>query len=344
MLGLSVPVEMGEDAKRALLEAGLLDKGWRIVRRDRNVIFPLTGRPEPALVLSLHGEIVEISPDRRSYTKEKPFDRIRQRLADLPEDIISQIPSRWERYGHVLVLRLPESLRPHFQYISRVYAEVLGCDTVILDRGGIAGEYREPVAEVVFGENTETTHLENGILYSFDAAMIMFSSGNIDERVRMAGLNCSGETVLDMFAGIGYFSLPIARYTGAARVISIEKNPVAYRYLLRNIRDNGLDNVEAYNMDNRDFEGEAVADRILMGYVGTTHLFLEKALSLLKDTGIIHYHETCPETLLPDRPLERLKLAAERNGRRMELLGTRRIKSYAPGVYHIVADARFERV
>lgn len=36
----------------------------------------------------------------------------------------------------------------------------------------------------------------------------MFSSGNVSEKLRMAGMKCAGETVVDLFAGIGYYVLP----------------------------------------------------------------------------------------------------------------------------------------
>ena len=65
---------------------------------------------------------------------------------------------------------------------------------------------------------------------------VMFSSGNVDERVRMSKLKIEGECVVDMFAGIGYFTLPIAKYTGAT-VQAWEKNPVAYDYLKKNIAE-----------------------------------------------------------------------------------------------------------
>lgn len=341
MLGLRVPAEIGEKTKRRLLEAALLDKSHRISPDNGMLVFPLLREPEGTIVEELNGELIAFEAVKRNYTKERPFDRIKRELEHLPDSVLERIPGHWERYGHLLTLHLPEELRPYFKEIAGAYADVLGCDTVILDRGGIAGEYREPVAEVIYGSRTETTHIENGIRYTFDAARIMFSSGNVDERVRMGGLDCKGERVVDMFAGIGYFSLPIAKYTGAERVISIEKNPVAYRYLLKNMEQNGLNNITAYRMDNRDFKEEGIADRIIMGYIGTTHHFLDKALSILKERGVIHYHETCPESLLLERPIKRLKEAGERNGRRIGKTSMRRIKSYAPGVYHVVVDAEF---
>ena len=37
----------------------------------------------------------------------------------------------------------------------------------------------------------------------------MFSAGNISEKIRVAGFRCVGETVVDLYAGIGYFTLSV---------------------------------------------------------------------------------------------------------------------------------------
>ena len=45
-------------------------------------------------------------------------------------------------------------------------------------------------------------------LYSFDATKCMFSWGNLSEKLRMGSLDCRDEIIVDLFAGIGYFTLP----------------------------------------------------------------------------------------------------------------------------------------
>ena len=82
------------------------------------------------------------------------------------------------------------------------------------------------------------------------------------------------------------------------------------------------------------------ADRVLMGYVKTTHHFLNPAIEAVKDGGIIHYHETVPEKLIETRPIERVERVAKEYGRDVELLNIQNIKKYSPGVDHIVLDVR----
>lgn len=94
-----------------------------------------------------------------------------------------------------------------------------------------------------------------------------------------------------------------------------------------------------YNMDNRDFPAENIADRILMGgYVVTTHEFIPKALSIAKDEAIIHYHNTVPERLRPEEPFATFKRIAREHGYEAEKLKELVIKRYAPGVWHVVVD------
>ena len=165
----------------------------------------------------------------------------------------------------------------------------------------------------------------------------MFASGNTDERMRMRGLDCSGETVVDMFSGIGYFTLPIAKFTGARIIIACEKNPDSYQFLLKNIKLNKVtNNVIPMLGDNRSIPGKKFADRILMGYVQTTSKFLPKAISMIKPGGTIHYHDTFP-TGEQDVCVHRIFSAVCDN---YEILGIREVKSFAPAVSHYVADIR----
>ena len=64
------------------------------------------------------------------------------------------------------------------------------------------------------GKNGWVEHRENGILYCLDVTRCMFSSGNGTEKARMGRLACCGEIVVDLFAGIGYCSLPLLVHAG----------------------------------------------------------------------------------------------------------------------------------
>ncbi len=201
----------------------------------------------------------------------------------------------------------------------------------------IQGTKREPVYKVLYGSETETINKENKCLFKLDLAKVMWSKGNTNERLRIAKLVEDKETVIDMFAGIGYFSIPIGVHANAGEVISIEINPNSYYYLNENIKLNKCDNITPVLGDCLVETPKFKADRILMGYVKTTHHYLNAAVGSLNKGGIIHYHETVPEKLIETRPISRIKQAA--GDRDVELLKINKIKKYAPGVEHVVIDA-----
>lgn len=202
----------------------------------------------------------------------------------------------------------------------------------------IQGTKREPVYKILWGSQTETINKENGCLFKLDLAKVMWSKGNTNERLRIAKLVQDGETVIDMFAGIGYFSIPIGVHSNAKQVYAIEINPNSYQFLCENIKLNKLDNITPILGDCKVETSNFMADRIIMGYVKTTHHYLKVAIDSLNEGGILHYHETVPEKLMETRPIERIR--AQAGDREVELLKINKIKKYAPGVEHVVIDAR----
>ena len=204
----------------------------------------------------------------------------------------------------------------------------------------IQGTKREPVYKILFGSETETINKENGCLFKMDLSKVMWSKGNNNERLRIAKLVEDNETVIDMFAGIGYFSIPIGVHSNAKQVHAIEINPNSYHYLCENIKLNKLDNINPILGDCMEVTPKFKADRIVMGYVKTTHHYLKVAIDSLNKGGILHYHETVPEKLMNTRPIERIK--AQAGNRDVELLKINKIKKYAPGVEHVVIDARID--
>jgi tRNA wybutosine-synthesizing protein 2 len=235
--------------------------------------------------------------------------------------------------GDILVVKKkPDNMEEllSFPYINR-----------IVKLGKIHGQKREPSVEMIYGEGTETTHKENHCLFKIDVARIMWSKGNTAERMRMSKLPEDNETIIDMFAGIGYFTIPMAVHSNPKKIYAIEINPVSYNYLCENIKLNKIEStVEPILGDCGKQEFDHIADRISMGYIGGTHHYLDSAISYLKEGGIIHYHESTPESILFKRPVERVKQAALKQDRTIEVLNKRSIKKYSPGVHHTVIDVR----
>jgi tRNA wybutosine-synthesizing protein 2 len=279
-----------------------------------------------------------VEGDAHTLDRRSPQEKIHDILSSYDE-LSGIVPEKWEYVGDIVIVRMDPRCEQYKELIGRTYAEVLDAKTVCADVRGVSGEFRQPSMEIIYGTETESVRLENGIRYGFDVTKVMFASGNTDERMRMRKLDCTGETVVDMFAGIGYFTLPLAKYSGARRVFACEKNPESYRFLCRNIIDNELeDKVIPILSDNRNLAGKVFADRILMGYVQTTSEFVPKALTMIRPDGIIHYHDTFYVSEYEDRIRRIFDDACGPDGYEIERI--HEVKSYAPSVSHYVADIR----
>ena len=239
---------------------------------------------------------------------------------------------KYKKIGDILVLDNNYS-NDDFEELSKKHNV-----KTIMKINHIQGTKREPVYKILYGEETETINKENECLFKLDLAKVMWSKGNNNERLRIAKLVGDGETVIDMFAGIGYFSIPIGVHANAKEVISIEINPNSYAFLCENIKLNKLTNITPVLGDCMNETPKYKADRIVMGYVKTTHHYLNVAINSLNKGGVLHYHETVPEKLIDTRPIERIK--AQSGDRDVELLKINKIKKYSPGVWHVVVDAR----
>ncbi|MEN9625747.1 MAG: tRNA wyosine derivative biosynthesis protein Taw2, partial [archaeon] len=198
--------------------------------------------------------------------------------------------------------------------------------------------------------NTVTVHTESNCKYMFDVTKIMFAKGNLSERVRVPQQVKKGEIIVDMFAGIGYFSIPLGKLSPAEKIYAIELNPVSFYFLQKNIALNKLKNVEAVCGDNRTIIEELIArgvkaDRVMMGYLPPPKAFLPSAFTIIKKGGMIHY-EDLVNSATKDEDIKRVMrdiehVAAEK-GFSVKLVLAKCIKSYGPKIDHYVFDVKVE--
>jgi tRNA wybutosine-synthesizing protein 2 len=326
MKAVRVKEEEAENVRQKLLSDGILDKTRKLVKRNGFIEIPVTDSRGGI------GLVEQETPE--FYIPKKTLGSI----LDIPLHEKELLPSGWQLLGDVIIITLREKLETRKNDIAKALLSMYpGCRTVLLDRG-ISGQMRQPMREMIAGDNTETIHRENGCLFKLDAMQIMYSQGNLAERKRMSKLG-NGEIVVDMFAGIGYFSIPMAVHSKPLKIISIEINPVSAGFLRENIRLNRVGKIiEPVEGDCALVTPRGIADRVIMGYLDA-HQYLEHGIRALVHDGIIHYHEAVPEAV-EQRPVNRIVETAGKLGRKVEIIEARKVKKYSPGVWHVVVDAK----
>jgi len=277
-------------------------------------------------------------------------EQLKSRLAGtLPNELLELLPSGFQRVGDVVILGLKPELLEHERGIGVAVLKLLPENKTVCARfGGVSGDLRIPGVKKIAGNGTTTVHTENGCKYGLDVTKVMFAKGNVGERARLPRLVRHGETIIDMFAGIGYFTVPVAKKSRPCVVYAIEKNPESVRFLKENLKLNGITGVEVIEADNRDaglHKLNNAADRVIMGYLPGTEKFLPAAFGFLKqDGGIIHFHNTYRKQELWETPRSELEAAAMCTGYKLDSISYRGIvKHFAPGVEHVVIDAHFSR-
>lgn len=192
---------------------------------------------------------------------------------------------------------------------------------------GHQGEMRIPDYKTLYGITGEVIHKETGISYRLDPARVMFSQGNREEKIRISQLVHPGEYVCDMFAGIGYFTLPLAR--AGAIVHAIELNPDSVEYLRINCINNHLDSRVTISHGDCRNNMQGFYDRIHMGYYDAID-FLSCALEHAKSGTVLHVHGIGDIRTKIDQIMTDHNVKAGYNHRVVKKIG--------PGKIHTVTD------
>ena len=260
---------------------------------------------------------------------------------------LDKLPKGFQRIGDIIVLNLDKEFDSIKKEIGEAVLDMFKVRSVCNKFGEITGKFREPQIEVLAGsEDTVVTHIEHGIKYRFDIRKVMFAKGNLSERVRYPKQVKDEEVIVDMFAGLGYFSLAMGKLSKPSKIYSIELNPVSFGFLEENIKLNKINCIEAINGDCREVVDRLVsdgveADRVLMGYLPPPKEFLPWALKIIKRGGILHYEDILTVGKVEEeskKVVEMINEIAARFGKKVELVHLQDVKSYGPKSHHYVFD------
>jgi 23S rRNA (uracil1939-C5)-methyltransferase len=187
------------------------------------------------------------------------------RLSDVPEIVLTPSPHEW-RYRMRATWQIDQDERTigYYERGSRRVCDVADCAVLVpqleqtLERLRATDWYEFSPGlkhlDVVAGENGvslappfaefETGELELKIadeIYSYSAeAFFQVNPGLLAPLIEFALHDFRGEAAVDLYCGVGLFTLPLARRF--ERVTAVEANPVAARFARRNLQRAGLEN------------------------------------------------------------------------------------------------------
>lgn len=347
---LKVPKQQGEEAIKIITELRLFDKSLSIQHETENLCLPLTREPQ-AIEL---GKIKNAIPLAQLATgtfasKIHPSINLTQALqGNLPSDLLANLPQAFDMIGDIVVIDIPPNLKAYEHVIGEAILKThKNIKTVLAKAGDISGVFRVRDYTLLAGENkTTTVHREFGCQYHVDLANAYFSPRLSHEHERVTSLVGKGETIVDLFAGVGPFSVLIGKRHADAKVYAVDLNPNAVELLKLNVRVNKVEGrVFPICADAREIAAtklKGIADRVIMNLPETAIDFIDAACNAVKpEGGVVHFYGfvRSPESI--DYLRQRFSELVEKNGRKVEgFFCSRSIRETAPFESQVVLDAK----
>jgi len=256
--------------------------------------------------------------------------------------------SAFDQIGDIIVIRIPDSLLSKKKVIGKtLLKEVSTAKSVFFQSSDVTGDFRTRSLELLAGEDkTETEYKEFGCRFFVDVEKAFFSPRLSTERERIADIVRDGETVINMFGGVGMFSILVAK-NKKCTVYNIDINPVASQLCEKNFSLNKLaGEVISLNGDAAQIVNDQLkekGDRTLMLLPERSDEFLESAILATKNGGIIHYYSHIHADKKQDAP----KLSEEHylkvTNVKSEILGSKIVRAVGPRYYQTVVDVKITK-
>ena len=266
---------------------------------------------------------------------------------------LKSIYKSYDIIGDIAIIRVPEPIKDQTRIIAEAVMQThKHVKTVWRQVDPVSGDFRLRGLEFVLGERkTETLHREHGCLFKVDVKKCYFSPRLLYERTRIARQVQPGEVVLNMFAGVGCYSIVIAKHSKPDKIFSIDINPVAIQYMQKNIKLNKVEEkvvpVQADAKKVIEERMQEIADRILMPLPEMAYKYLDYALLALKPTGgWIHYYDF-EHTKKSENPIEKIELKVSKKlhmlGVNFQVVFGRIVRPTGPNWHQVVLDIQVKK-
>ncbi|HID71873.1 MAG TPA: class I SAM-dependent methyltransferase family protein [Thermoplasmata archaeon] len=362
-LSLKVEKQYGEMCRKVLKKHDLLNPEMKISVRANYLYFPLkeSGYLKRKIESILSTELDKMGLERmvllfeeREFTlrknRKKEWREILAEDKKFPKHLLTNLPTSFDIIGHILIIKLEPTLLPYRKKIAEaLLLSFPNIRTVALEEK-VGGEFRIRNLSFLAGERKwETVHKEHGLRYLLNPKKVYFSPRLAAERLRVAeAVESTGEVgsekrVLDMFAGVGPFSLLIAKRAGVEKVVAFDKNPKAIEYLNKNIKLNKINNVEAHLGDSNRVAESLLKEKkfhfIIMNFPSEPEPFFPSALTVAESPCTIYFYKIAENSEM-DSVKHFLKEKAESLGKKVESLEVRKVRTYSPTSSHYLFEVK----
>ena len=257
--------------------------------------------------------------------------------------------SAFDQIGDIIIVRIPDSLLSKKKIIGETLLEqVKTAKSVFYQSSSVEGDFRTRDLEILAGvDKTETEYKEFGCRFIVDVEKAFFSPRLSTERDRIADLVQDGEIVINMFGGVGMFSI-IAAKRKKCTVYNIDINPIAAKLCEKNIELNKklVGRVISIHGDAAKIIEEQFrdqGDRVLMLLPERSDEFLNSAILATKSNGIIHYYSH----IHADEKSQAAKLSEKHyldtTPIKSKILNSKIVRAVGPRYYQTVVDVRITK-
>jgi len=276
-------------------------------------------------------------------------------------ELLSELPTKWEKLGNLILL--PENAFSSEKWISMIsqenqlslwkcVAEALKVERIGKQKQISDDIIRSSQAQLLLGDSSWVELLDFGVKLGFDACKVMYSSGNVTERHRIGNMDLKGETIIDCYAGIGYYTLPMLVRGGAELVHACELNQYSITALQWGAKANDVaERLIIHKGDNALTmpKLEGIADRCHLGLLPSSQSVWKLAIACLKEKGgLLHIHMNVDEEKIEqwiDSTIFLLQQYVEdlKRNYNLEVKHLEKVKWFSPRVRHVVLDVEFTR-
>lgn len=328
MKAVKVPLKQLNDVRKILMEERIMNMDYKIKVEDGFGYIPVNEDTDSYEICDVEMETLKKYP--------KNFTELLDDILTAEE--IEDLKTSFDIIGDIVIVEIPENLESKKEEIGKATLAFTKRKSAFMKKSAVHGTTRIRDLELIAGEdNSVTVHKEHGTRLKLNVEEVYFSPRLATERKRVSDSVRPGEKILDMFCGIGPFPVVIAK-SNPVDVTAVDINDRAIEYLKMNIKLNKMQgSIKPICSDINEVEFNEKFDRIIMNLPGLAYTFLDLAMDLINDQGIINYYEFSNSF---GQGIERLQNAAKKKNRKVEILNTRKVKSSSPGMWHVAIDAK----